>query len=243
MTVRVCSGFSPSGRVIYGERFLETFDRNWPAEVELQVYVEEMFDAPRGACRDLWSIPGARECAEVYAAPIFSGAEPTERWKPKERMKGYSFRFDAGKFWKQILIPQTAAQDMANGDALVWLDGDVETLAPVPGGLIDELLGDADVCYLGREPKHSEIGFWAVRLNDKTRKFLAEIAAMYSSRWVVDLKEWHSAFVWDTVRKRSDLSERNLCAPGARGSVFPQSPLRRYLRHDKGKRKPGGVIG
>src|SRR4051812_26941569 len=131
--IRVCSGFSPSGRKSYGERFLSSFDAYWPSEVELRVFVEEPTPMPRQAERSLWEIEGAAAFHKRHSGnPASQGLVPKARWKDGERARGYSFRTDANKFWKQILIPEAAAADMADGDLLVWLDGDVETLAPVP---------------------------------------------------------------------------------------------------------------
>lgn len=242
--IRVCSGFNPSGRIAYGDRFLSSFDRYWPREVELRVYVEEMFAMPRAAGRLLWDIPGARETHALTDTKAYRGIKPVDqkraKWKPRDIANRYNFKFDAHKFWKQILIPQASAEGMADDDILIWLDGDVETIAPVPTELLDRAIGDDDVAFLGREPKHSEIGFWALRISPRGRQFLASIADMYVSGAFADLPEWHSAYVWDYVRRRSGLQERNLCPPGARGHVFPKSILGAYLRHDKGKRKPGG---
>ncbi len=240
--IRVCSGWSPQGRITYGERFLASFDRFWHGEVELAVYVEDPHDMPRRACRDLWSIPGARDCAERYNTPASTGRLVRPEWKQSCRDQGYNFRYDAFKFFRQILIPQAAALDMDDGDILIWLDGDVVTTAPVNPAKIESILGDADVCFLGREPKHSEIGFWAVRLNHRTCAFLHLIAEAYMSGSVLVLREWHSAFVWDHYRRLSPMKQRDL-TPGARGHVFPISPVGRCLSHDKGRRKPGRVRG
>jgi hypothetical protein len=241
MITRVCSGFSRAGRTQYGNDFLKTFDRFWSAQVELQVYVEEPMPMPRGACRDLWAIPGAEVFhVEHRFNADAKGKVPHSNWKEAERRKGYSFRHDAYKFWKQILIPQAAAEGLEDGDILVWLDADVETFKRVPADFVAGLLGEFDVCYLGRARQHSEIGFWAVRINAKTRAFLALMADYYTSGAVFDLTEWHSAFVWDHVRKASDLVERNLCGPRAHGHVWPDTILSRYTIHHKGPRK--GVI-
>ncbi|TAK83394.1 MAG: hypothetical protein EPO09_21255, partial [Aquabacterium sp.] len=187
MITRVCSGFSPRGRLDYGDAFLAAFDKRWPAEVELQVYVEEPIAMPRGACRDLWAIPGAREFHVKHAENADAqGRVPHGNWKHAEQRRGYSFRHDAYKFWKQILIPQAAAEGLMHGDILVWLDADVETIRRVPAGFVDGLLGDSDVCYLGRARQHSEIGFWAVRINSETRNFLCFLAEFYTRGLVFD---------------------------------------------------------
>ena len=237
--IKVCSGFSPSGRIQYGERFLRSFDKYMPKDIALEVFVEEPMPMPRRACRDLWEIPGAKDFHEKHRdSPTVAGRGPVPGWKEKERQRGYSFRFDAYKFWKQILIPQQSSIDMRNGDILIWMDADVEVTArPSSIDLLD-LIGDADLCYLNREPKHSEIGFWAVRISDQSRKFLSDMASIYTTGQVFELQEWHSAFVWDTARKRSGLREISICKRGSRGHVWPATKLARWFRHDKGKRKP-----
>ena len=239
MKLRVCTGWSPRGREEYGQRFLAAFNRYWPGKVELQVWVEDA-DRDMGLMveRDLWAIPGAREFAERHRDdPLMNGREPRDGWKQSDLRNRYSFRFDAYKFFKQILIPGAAASGLDDGDILVWLDGDTVTLRPVPFNFVPDLLGDADVAYLNRPPKHSEIGFWAVRINERTREFLRAMADLYTSDRFIQLAQWHSAYVWDRAREAAGLRERHLCPPGARGHVWPSSPLARYLRHDKGKRK------
>lgn len=239
MKILVCSGFSPSGLVQYGERFLSSFDKFWPAEIGLSVWAEEPFEDARGSYRDLWKAPGADAVLAHVADDAAHGAAPGPLWKDKERRAGYSFRWDAAKFWKQCLIPHAALREVQTGDILVWLDADVETIAPVPADLIPRLLGEHEVAYLGRTGKHSEIGFWAVRINSRTRHFLSRLAATYWTGAFRELREWHSAFVWDHCRRADRLDGIDL-TPGGSGHVWPSSPLAPYMRHDKGKRKPGG---
>lgn len=238
MKIRVCSGWHPAGSALYGRRFLDSFDRFWPKEVELAVYTEQPESMPRAAYRDLFSIPGAPLVHDAMIAQAkFSGTVVTSKWKEGDRAEGYNFRFDAAKFWKQIMIPDHAATGLVDGDILIWLDGDVVTTRPVPLDLVPDLLGLADVCFLGREPKHSEIGFWAVRISPITRLFLECIKNQYLTGSFEQLKEWHSAFVWDHVRRSMGMRERNLCPPGARGHVWPTTKIGQFTRHDKGNRK------
>lgn len=237
--IRVCSGWSPKGRTLYGQNFLASFDKNWSPSIDLKVYVEESHQMPRDACRLLWDIPGAREFMDRHKDDQFlSGRKkrPESRWKATQIQAGYSFRFDAMKFFKQIIIPDHAAQDMADGDILIWLDGDVVTTKPVTEEAIFKIIRDAEICYLGRERSHSEIGFYAVRLNAKTRAFLKFIADMYRTDAFLDLEEHHSAFIHDYGRKQADMLERNL-TPGGRGHVWERSPLAAWSLHLKGKRK------
>lgn len=196
---------------------------------------------PRNACRSLWDIPGAREFQKKYRTDLDAhGRVPRPCWKDRERRNGYSFRTDAYKFWKQILIPEATAQGLEDDDILIWLDGDVVTTAPISEAWLHNIIGNADLTYLGREPSHSELGFWAVRVSPRTREFLAAIANVYKTGEFVTLRETHSAFCFDWVRKKSNLEEHNLCRRGARGHVFPSTMLGPFLNHLKGPRKALG---
>ena len=265
MRVRICTGFNPAGFLEYGVRSLATFDRHWPKEVELVAYTEEAIPMPRGECRSLWSIPGAREFVDRHTPDLsVQGRAPCPKWGTKERRRyaakpgvAYTYRYDALKFFKQCVIPLDASLDMKDGEILAWLDGDVITTADVPSGFVDFLLGKVhDLCYLGRhktrsdgDPDHlrgasSEIGFWAVRLNPTTRKFLAAFSAAWTTDRFKTFAEWHSAYVFDCVRMEmfSELRMRNLTnGPRGRegGHVWHSqaSPLRLYMDHLKGDRK------
>ena len=193
---------------------------------------------PRGECRSLWSIPGAREFVDRHTPDLsVQGRAPCPKWGTKERRRyaakpgvAYTYRYDALKFFKQCVIPLDASLDMKNGDILTWLDGDVITIADVPKGFVEFCLQGNDLCYLGRvrtrsdgDPdklrgSSSEIGFWAVRLNSATRKFLAALSDAWTTDRFKTFAEWHSAYVFDCVRMEmfSELRMRNL-TNGPRG--------------------------
>ncbi len=265
--MRVCTGFGIKGYVEYGVRALETFDRFWPKDVELVAYTENIIPMPRGECRNLWNIPGASAFVERHKDDLaVQGRGPCEKWDDRERIryasslkKGvepYTYRYDALKFFRQCVIPLDASLGMADGDILTWLDGDVVTIADVPSGFVDFMLGERhDLCYLGRQRHRnrdpdnlrgasSEIGFWAVRLNPATRRFLAAFSGAWTTDRFKRYAEWHSAYVFDCVRMEmfKELRMRNLTA-GPRGSEgghvwhSKESPLWRYLDHLKGNRK------
>ncbi len=237
MRIKVCSGWAPSGSKLYGRRFLDSFDRHWNSDVLLEVYTEEPEPMPRGACRSLWDIPGARELIIKTDTLRHRGRDKNHgKWKRGALEAGYNFKWDAKKFFKQCIIPQQAAIGMQDNDILVWLDGDVITTSSISQTFIESLIGPTDICYLGRTNTHAEIGFYAVRINDKTRAFLADMAEIYISGEFEIMPETHSSWIWGVSKNRSGLIEKNL-TPGRRGHVFPQSPLAVALIHNKGKRK------
>ena len=238
--IRVVSGFSPSGYEEYGKRFLETFHKHWPKDIDLVVYTEAPVPMPRGECRSLWQCNGATEFYKRHKDnPERTGRKSNHLWKPRYIGKPYNFRMDAVKFFRQCMIPEDAGQGLADDDILVWLDGDVVTFNDLPKEIISLLLNDKDIVFLGRQGTHSEIGFWAVRINKRTREFLRLFADMWRSDRVFELTEWHSAFVFDYCRRRVVMSENNL-TPNGRGHVFAQCSLKRWMDHLKGQRKTLG---
>jgi hypothetical protein len=240
MTIKVCSGFSQAGYVEYGTRFLETFDAHWPQTIALEVFTEAKVEMPRGSCRSLWECKGVGNFIDRHKRILaHNGREPNQFWRDKHRVRGYHYKFDAVKFCRQCFIPEKASEGMADGDILVWLDADVVTFNDIPKGFVEKLIGDADIAFLGRERFHTELGFWAVRINARTREFLFQFADIWRTDRVFSLPEWHSAFVFDHCRRKAGLNERNLTPKGS-GHVWFQSPLRHYTDHCKGERKSLG---
>lgn len=235
----VCTGFSPKGHVEYGANFLESFDQYWPKGVRLLYFVEQPLPAvTRGGERSLWTCQGSREFIERHSPfPQRTGKAPTPEWRPKDHARGYSFKYDAVKFSRQCFIPEGAALELPDDEVLAWFDADVLTFRPVPEGFIEGLLGPNDLCYLGRGNMHSEIGFWAVRLNPRTRQFLGDLANIYRSDAIFRLREWHSAFAFDYVRSKAEYLKVLNLTPRGMGHVWFQSPLAQYTDHLKGERR------
>jgi hypothetical protein len=232
----ICTGFSPAGYQEYGRTFLETFDRHWPKDVRLLCFTEEPVAVPRGGLRSLWACQGAKEFYEKYKDDRkVNGREPMPHWSLKDRTRGYSYRWDAFKFFKQCLIPATAADELLDGEVLAWMDADVVTHRDVPPDFVERMLGDADLCYLGRVDKHTELGFWAVRLNERTRGLLLNLATLYTGGFIFNLDEWHSAYAFDHSRALMNgvLKQKNLTTNGTR-HVWFQCELGKYTDHLKG---------
>lgn len=239
----IVSGCHPGGWDLYGKKFIGSFTQYWPREDRIIFYTEKSVEIGRGENRSVWECDGLRGFVDTYSKELSAcGREPSLRWKEKERRNGYSYRFDAVKFCKQLFYPEHAAASVEDGELLVWFDADVEAFKPVPQSLVVDLIGDAQLAYLGRGERHSELGFWAVRLDPMTRQFLSQLSGTYRSSKVFSLTEWHSAFVFDAVRRlfeKRGLRTRDL-TPGGTGHVWFQCALGRYTDHMKGDRKNVG---
>lgn len=231
----VITGWNPQGYLDYGQRFLNGFAKHWSKDVSLIVYGEEPVTIP-GEFRQLKEIPGCTEfIARWKASPRANGREPDDRWKPNAIEAGYNFKWDAVKFCRQGFIPYHAAQRLEAG-LLCWLDGDVMTHGKVDLATIEKLLpAGKDVAYLGRHPKHSEIGFQLYRVPEAL-PMLKLFSDYYRTDEVFKIKEWHSAYVFDRAMEESGIQAHNI-TPQGKGHVWMQSPLAAFSQHLKGNRK------
>jgi hypothetical protein len=252
MSVTVVTGFSPEGLNEYGWNFIKSFCENWPVEVMLVMYVEapifdirltpiDKFIGGKRRRVEIRLLLEARGCAEFIARhkdnPAACGTDVQSNWKERERDEGYNFRFDAVKFCRMAMFAADAARKIEPGRILVWLDGDVMTKRPVPENFVEGLIGDHEVCYLGREPKHPDTAF--VAFQDEGLAVARHWGNIYEDDAVFHLPETHSAFVLRCVMKGMEnlgLDALNL-TPKGRGHVWFQSPLAQYMDHLKGQKR------
>ena len=246
MSVTVVTGFSPAGLEEYGWDFLYGFEEFWPTDVNLVVYFETEEDQSisfmsETRLTEFRLLEEARGCAEFIERhkddPFANGRKVESNWKEREREEGYNFRFDAVKFCRMAMFTAQAAREIEPDRILVWLDGDVMTKRRVPENFVEDLIGDADVAYLGREPKHPDTAF--VAFQNKGLVIAEAWGGFYEDDMIFDLHETHSAYVFRSCLKlgeRSDLKALNL-TPKGRGHVWFQSPLCQYMDHLKGQKR------
>lgn len=120
----------------------------------------------------------------------------------------------------QLVAPAAAADDMADGDLLGWLDPDIEVNSAVPSYVVPHLIKDADLAFIGREDGETDLGFWVVRLSRPVRAFLVQLGD--AARPEVPAGE-----AWAQVRAAASLIERDL-TPGKAGATWANGPLGRY---------------
>lgn len=238
MTTRVVTLMWGKAWKKYGHLFADTFCRFWPDDVDLVIVTDKPVPVERGTQIMLCAVPGYVDFRERWKDDPKAGGFDRPRGQ-KVDAAGRSFRYDAMMWMPQAMAPFAAMDGLEDGDVLVWFDADVETLKPVRDGWADELLGGADVACLQRYGSHSEIGFYAMRINEKTRQALQHFAEFYTSDRVFQLGEWHSAYVWDaSIKLVPELKIRNL-SPDGKGvqHVWPNTALAEFTAHHKGRRK------
>lgn len=220
----------------YGQTFVETFRKHWPDDVEFALVTDEIRDLPGVWEISLEHVDGYRRFMDRWADdPMALGLESKDiKAVPGERF----WKQDAVKWAPQGLAPRMALEGLEDGDVLAWFDADVETTAPVPNGWISTLLDGHDVACLQRPGRHTEIGFWAMRMGRSTRLVIEAFARMYETGTVFSFREYHSAFIFDrALEMEPELKIRNL-AEGAKPShPWPQTVLAQYTVHKKGNRK------
>lgn len=247
--IAVVTSCSIDGWDKYARRFVETFEKHWPADIPLLVVSEDREVESR--IENIRSRARFHYLFESPEANRFIGRHsPSDRakgrvmlpgdvgWTEKKRMHGYNFRLDAYRFGKKVFAIDLAAR-IVHGGLLLWVDADVVTFANVPRQFLEEQLPhDRALCCLDRGPGyHSECGFVGYNLDhDLGPAFIREFAKLYDSDAVFDLPEWHDSWVFDWLRRRLGTPTRAI-PHKSKKQPFINSALGRYMDHMKGDSK------
>lgn len=230
-SIAVVTTFSPHGYLVYGKSMLESFGKHWPEDVKLYVYYEG--EKP----------PDAIERAEWL---------PLDQDKDRERFMlrwhdhPFDYRQQPVKFSHKVFAVTRAPRET---DWLIWLDGDVETTAPVTHEFLKSILPDGVVAvFLGREWwVHTESGFLAYRLSDDGRKFLDLMRAAYRNGMFMRLRHQHDCAVFDYLRhewrNRAKFHDLGADYSGPGLDVMAKSALGKVMWHNKGEARKKHAYG
>jgi hypothetical protein len=252
MKYTVITSFNQTGLNEYGQRMIDTFEQNWPGEVDLVIGAENCQPRTQRANTRVMDLLATRSDLTAFVQrhvnnPMAHGlAGPADKWNPKK-----AFRWDAVRFSYKVYTVAMCA-DMIDSGWMIWLDADSHTHTPVPMAWLPTVCPPEHMmCHLGRGEKyHSECGFVGYNLEHvNTRKFIADFVGLYNNDDIFNLDEWHDSYVWDVVRKQyqTDTANRfyNLNPhwqdKGLAGHPFINSSLGLYMDHVKGKRKEQGM--
>ncbi len=230
MKVMVCSSWSQSGFELYGRRWLETAGEHWHPGIDINVINDMRLEQDRDF----------RDFMVRHAAQKLDPKQP-----------GYDYRQDLLRFAHKVFALKLALEDAIEEghDWLVWLDGDVETRAPLTPDFLKHILPeDKDGVLLSRArtAPHPECGFMAFNLRRKGADFLRKFVGMYVKDDVLKLSELHDSYVFMVnviAHMESEKSEwHDLCPIGGGPyglDAFEASPLDSVFVHKKGNRKAG----
>lgn len=235
------TSFSNAGYEQYGKRFLETFLEN--CKENIIVYYEGIkpeLESEQIEYRNLWRV---RDCWEMVMKlkghPVMCG----------EADGNYNYRYNAYTFCRKVFAVCDAAKQ-AKSDTLVWIDADMVVLNKIPKNYISKLRPDKDtrIVYVGRPGWHSECGFVAY-YNVRTKEmkaFFQMFRDVYRSGMFVYLQEWHDCYVFDAVRRFTDVKCYNIAEDVPADEEHLIHPmchvpkLAKYFDHMKGARKNKG---
>jgi len=249
MKYTVITSFHEEGLKQYGQRMIRSFERYWPAEVDLIVCAENcqpQITRNNSRMYDLMQVSNnCRAFVERHRNnPLAHGqAGPSEVWNPRK-----AFRWNAVRFAYKVFSVALCADNLSTG-WMIWLDADTHTHSPVPVDWLSRVCPDsAMISYLGRGEKyHSECGWVAYNLDHpETRNFIRDFVGMYNTDRIFDEREWHDSYIWDVIRKQYQPNNNffNLNPSwndkGLAGHPFINSELGLYMDHVKGDRKTYG---
>jgi hypothetical protein len=237
MTEQLITSFSERGAFLYGTRMIGSVCRHWAPAIEVVAYLDARPAnyrlPPRVAVRWTTDLPAWMACRTRWARePMLQGFGPA----PSSRAR-YHYRWDAARFAVKVFVWRDAAQRLGRG-VLTWLDGDTETLSPIPAGWPTTLLGDADVAYLGRGSMHPETGYVGFRVPEAL-PLLEWCCETYRGGSFQALSGWTDCHVLRAGLAAVPVRARDLTGARYEGKshIWPVSPLAGFVRHDKGKSK------
>lgn len=250
MKIAVVTTFHEDGLEKYGQRMINTFCANWPAEVVLHLYPEQCNPAIRDhshvTLKRLEEIPELtafkNQWKDVAKANGDVSADPV---RSKRKDSGKGFKWHAVRFAHKVYAIFDCART-TDADILIWMDADTICHSPISKNQIEKLIpSDKDICFLGRKEKYTECGLYSMNLRSpRTREFLKKFQTMYddAENGIFKLDEWHDSFVFDAVRRSVQLNELDWSSHLIAGEGHPliNSEWGAYLDHLKGDRKSLG---
>lgn len=171
--------------------------------------------------------------------------EAASDWLPEFKQRNrhrptHNYRFDAVRFAHKIAAIEQAFR-IGTADALVWLDADCVTHAPVTADWLAGLLGDSDFGYLRRVQKYPECGLMLIRRNAAGAELVRTLVELYRTDRLFDLAEWHDSWAIEHVRRELRIRCASLSGDAEdTGHPLVNGPLGACLDHLKGKRKAEG---
>ena len=257
MKIAVVTTFHEEGLKKYGQKMINTFCENWPAEVVLHIYPENcnpgIRDHSHVTLKRLEELPDLMAFKDRWQnVPKANGDVSADPVRSKRKDAGKGFKWHAVRFAHKVYAIFHCAKE-TDADILIWMDADTICHSPITlKDLYRMIPTDSELCYLGRKGKYSECGLYSMNLRSQNiQNFLKEFQRMYddADNGIFLLDEWHDSFVFDAVRKNipgllefdwaaklGDLRLSKLNSPGE-GHPLINSDWGAYLDHLKGSRK------
>lgn len=252
MKIEVVTTFHKAGLDTYAQRMIDTFVKNWPKEVMLNIYPENCSplipDQHRINVIPLESVKSLMDFKQQWKnVPKANGDVSKDPVRSRRKDAGKGFKWDAIRFAHKVYAIFDCASK-TDADVLFWMDADTVCHSPIALEKLESFCPlTQDLGFLGREGKYTECGLYSMNLRSQSiQNFLREFQRMYddAERGIFTLAEWHDSFVFDAVRTkfRGSLKENNWSRGIISGEGHPliNCEWGAYLDHLKGGRKATG---
>jgi hypothetical protein len=236
MRTEIVTSFSVEGAALYGLRCVESASDRWPHS--FVVYGDEPMFLDGVETRLTTEIPSWNETRESlpHTRPD-ARTTGSDKWTRKPA----SYLWDAKRFAVKPFVWLDAAEGLERG-ILVWLDGDTVTTREVEESFVSDVLGDADVAYLGRGDMHPETGIVVFRIPEAL-PLLEWCRDTYQHGWFRTMADgWTDCHVLRAGLKSVPVKARDLtshlCGEWSSAvDAVALSPFGPYVSHLKGSRK------
>jgi len=254
-TLSVITTFPTKEYNTYAKRMLESFILNWPDDVKLYIYYEDIkpdleskkfvYVNTHEVNPDLVAFKERHKndpVANGELQEIPGGVRRLNNAGWNDRGKG-SYLWDAPRFAHKTFCVDHALKTI-DTDLVLWLDADTYTFQPIPKEFVLDLLPSDPprlLNYLGRGDLYPECGWVCYnRRHPKIKKFMETWTNLYKNDTIFQELEWHDSYLfWQMIQRVAP----NECfdiggGVGTKGHhVFVNSRLGEFIDHLKGKRK------
>ena len=257
---KVVTTFHQKGMDLYGQRFIDSFNKIVDKSIRLEVFAENC--NPQGDERT--TIHNSNVITKLTAfknkwkdVPKANGICPFPEKRPRDHHK--KFKWDAIRFANKVYSVLHSAED-ENTDWLIWMDADVVVHSQWPLQDFTKLFPDTRwLTFVGRgrgAQTWPECGFYGMNLKHPScKKFLKDFERVYedAEKGIFLLSEWHDSYVFGQLLKSARLQDADVldyseniynrtAKTGGGGHPFINCVLGTWLDHLKGdSRKQKGT--
>ena len=262
-SITVVTTFHPKGFREYGQRFIDTFQKNVDQRIKLIVYAENCMPINPDPSRieiiqAESSLPKLTAFKEKYKTDPRANGIPPDAIKAKRPRDWHKkFKWDAVRFSNKVYAVFDAVERV-NTSWLVWIDADTVFHSRWSyEEFVDCLPKDIWITYVGRGKGAAtwpECGFYGMNLNHPVcHEFLKEFERMYedAENGIFTLEEWHDSYVFGEIlhKFRKDFPrvldytaeiKLRTAKTGGGGHPLINTKLGKWIDHLKGDRKKHG---
>lgn len=233
------TSFSVPGYHLYGQRFIDSFVEHC-APHKLVIYHESQDNVDfhdRLTWKNLDHIEDRKKFIEDWGNDpdkVGSASHPNSQ---------------AIRFCHKVFAITDAIR-RSDTKWVIWVDGDVEWTAKPEHHVLQSMLDNRDLAFLGRtDAPYTECGFVAYRAHSSRVIAMAHDMLNYYTSGEIFTRpkwDWHDSRCFDICRERSGIPpqrQNNLSEGIAGWHPWPKTVLAQFCRHNKGPGRKSQAYG